>query len=96
MKATVDSKTGLITGVYDEVINKSIPEDAIDIPDAIYLRNEDPTEPTQYFDEEWLDLPESEFEFADWNGKKWVEDKVKGDFSQGSNFILLIPEVNSH
>jgi len=27
------------------------------------------------------------------NGKIWVEDKVKGDYSKGSNFILLIPEV---
>lgn len=28
-----------------------------------------------------------------YNGKIWVEDKVKGDYSQGSNFILLIPEI---
>jgi PAS domain S-box-containing protein len=28
------------------------------------------------------------------NGKIWVEDRVKGDHSKGSNFILLIPEVN--
>ena len=27
-----------------------------------------------------------------YNGHVWVEDKVKGDYSQGSNFILLIPE----
>ncbi|MFX1452199.1 MAG: sensor histidine kinase, partial [Promethearchaeota archaeon] len=27
------------------------------------------------------------------NGQIWVEDKIKGDPSQGSNFILLIPEV---
>ena len=27
-------------------------------------------------------------------GQIWVEDKVKGDYSQGSKFILLIPEVN--
>jgi PAS domain S-box-containing protein len=26
------------------------------------------------------------------NGKIWVEDKVKGDFTQGSNFILLLPK----
>ncbi|MFX1292551.1 MAG: sensor histidine kinase, partial [Promethearchaeota archaeon] len=26
-------------------------------------------------------------------GKIWVEDRVKGDYSQGSNFIILIPEV---
>ncbi len=26
-------------------------------------------------------------------GKIWVKDKVKGDYSKGSNFILLIPEV---
>ena len=25
-----------------------------------------------------------------YNGKIWVEDKVKGDYSKGSNFILLI------
>ena len=28
-----------------------------------------------------------------YNGEIWVEDKVKGDPSQGSNFIILIPEV---
>lgn len=28
-----------------------------------------------------------------YNGKIWVEDKVKGDYSQGSNFIILIPET---
>ena len=28
-----------------------------------------------------------------YNGDIWVEDKVKGDPSQGSNFIILIPEV---
>jgi signal transduction histidine kinase len=27
-----------------------------------------------------------------YNGKIWVEDRVKGDFTKGSNFILLIPE----
>jgi len=27
------------------------------------------------------------------NGKIWVEDRVDGDHSKGSNFILLIPEV---
>ena len=28
-----------------------------------------------------------------YNGKIWVEDKVIGDYSQGSNFILLLPEA---
>ncbi len=28
-----------------------------------------------------------------YEGEIWVEDKVKGDYSKGSNFILLIPEV---
>ncbi|MFW9828850.1 MAG: PAS domain S-box protein [Candidatus Thorarchaeota archaeon] len=27
------------------------------------------------------------------NGKIWVEDKVEGDYSQGSNFIILLPEL---
>ena len=27
------------------------------------------------------------------NGKIWVEDKVRGDYTQGSNFILLLPEA---
>lgn len=27
------------------------------------------------------------------NGKIWVEDHVKGDYTQGSNFIFLIPEA---
>jgi len=26
-------------------------------------------------------------------GKIWVEDNVKGDYTQGSNFVLIIPEV---
>jgi len=30
----------------------------------------------------------------DYNGEIWVEDRVKGDYSKGSNFVLLIPEVN--
>ena len=29
-----------------------------------------------------------------YNGKIWVEDRVKGDHSKGSNFVLLIPEVD--
>ncbi len=28
-----------------------------------------------------------------YNGEIWVEDKVRGDYSQGSNFIIIIPEV---
>ncbi|MFX1338444.1 MAG: PAS domain S-box protein [Promethearchaeota archaeon] len=28
-----------------------------------------------------------------YKGKIWVEDRVKGDYSKGSNFIILIPEV---
>ena len=28
-----------------------------------------------------------------YNGKIWVEDRIKGDYKKGSNFILLIPEV---
>lgn len=27
-----------------------------------------------------------------YNGKIWVEDSIKGDYSKGSNFIVLIPE----
>ena len=27
------------------------------------------------------------------NGEIWVEDKVKGDYTQGSNFILVLPEA---
>ncbi len=27
------------------------------------------------------------------NGKIWVEDKVEGDYSQGSNFVVLLPEL---
>jgi PAS domain S-box-containing protein len=29
-----------------------------------------------------------------YNGEIWVEDRIKGDHLKGSNFILLIPEVN--
>jgi len=29
-----------------------------------------------------------------YNGEIWVDDRVKGDHLKGSNFILLIPEVN--
>lgn len=28
-----------------------------------------------------------------YNGDIWVEDRIKGDYAKGSNFILLIPEV---
>ena len=28
-----------------------------------------------------------------YNGKIWIEDKVEGDHSQGSNFVLLLPEA---
>ena len=28
-----------------------------------------------------------------YNGKIWVEDRIKGDFAKGSNFIFLIPEA---
>jgi signal transduction histidine kinase len=28
-----------------------------------------------------------------YRGQIWVEDRVKGDYSKGSNFIILIPEV---
>jgi signal transduction histidine kinase len=28
-----------------------------------------------------------------YNGQIWVEDKIKGDYSQGSNFIMIIPKV---
>jgi len=31
-----------------------------------------------------------------YKGKIWVEDRVKGDYSKGSNFIMLIPEVKHH
>lgn len=27
-----------------------------------------------------------------YNGQIWVENKVEGDYTQGSNFVLLIPE----
>ena len=29
-----------------------------------------------------------------YNGKIWVEDKVDGDHTQGSNFVVLIPQSN--
>ena len=32
---------------------------------------------------------------ATYNGQIWVEDKIKGDYSKGSNFIVLIPEVET-
>ena len=28
-----------------------------------------------------------------YNGEIWVEDKIKGDYTKGTNFIILIPEV---
>ena len=31
---------------------------------------------------------------ANYKGHIWVEDKVLGDYKKGSNFIILIPEVN--
>jgi len=29
-----------------------------------------------------------------YNGEIWVEDRIKGDYTKGSTFIILIPEVN--
>ena len=29
-----------------------------------------------------------------YNGQIWIENKVQGDHSKGSNFIVLIPEVD--
>jgi len=26
-------------------------------------------------------------------GKIWIEDRIKGDYTQGSNFVVLIPEA---
>lgn len=31
----------------------------------------------------------------DYNGKIWIDDKVKNDYTKGSNFILMIPEANN-
>ena len=28
-----------------------------------------------------------------YNGEIWVEDKIKGDFTKGSNFVLMIPKA---
>ena len=28
-----------------------------------------------------------------YKGEIWIEDRVKGDYSHGSNFIFLIPEA---
>ena len=28
-----------------------------------------------------------------YNGKIWVEDRIKGNYKKGSNFILLLPEM---
>ncbi|NVM29689.1 MAG: PAS domain S-box protein [Candidatus Helarchaeota archaeon] len=32
---------------------------------------------------------------SSYDGNVWVEDRVEGDFSQGSNFIILIPEART-
>ena len=31
-----------------------------------------------------------------YKGKIWVEDRIKGDYSKGSNFIILIPKVKDN
>jgi signal transduction histidine kinase len=28
-----------------------------------------------------------------YGGEIWIEDRIKGDYTQGSNFIVLIPEA---
>ena len=28
-----------------------------------------------------------------YEGKIWVEDKIEGDYTKGSNFIVLLPEI---
>ncbi len=30
---------------------------------------------------------------SSYSGKIWIEDRIKGDYTKGSNFILLIPEA---
>ncbi|MHA2283161.1 MAG: PAS domain S-box protein [Promethearchaeota archaeon] len=30
-----------------------------------------------------------------YNGKIWIEDRIEGDYSQGSNFVFLIPEAEN-
>ncbi|MHA1131095.1 MAG: ATP-binding protein, partial [Candidatus Helarchaeota archaeon] len=27
------------------------------------------------------------------NGEVWVEDRIEGDYTQGSNFIILVPRA---
>ena len=29
-----------------------------------------------------------------YQGKIWIEDKIKRDYSKGSNFVILIPQAN--
>jgi len=28
-----------------------------------------------------------------YNGKIWVEDRIRGDYTQGSNFVIILPEL---
>ena len=28
-----------------------------------------------------------------YNGKIWIEDRIKGDYSMGSNFVILLKEA---
>jgi signal transduction histidine kinase len=30
-----------------------------------------------------------------YNGKIWIEDRIEGDYTKGSNFVILIPEVEN-
>jgi signal transduction histidine kinase len=29
-----------------------------------------------------------------WGGKIWIEDRIDGDYSKGTNFVFLIPKVS--
>ncbi len=31
-----------------------------------------------------------------YNGKIWVEDRIKGDYTKGGNFVILIPEAGKN
>ncbi|MFX1390355.1 MAG: sensor histidine kinase [Promethearchaeota archaeon] len=89
----IDIKTSEYPVDQKPYIKIEIIDNAIGIPDdikkEIFITREE--EDTKYRTGLGFSLIKKVIE--SYKGKIWVEDRVKGDYSKGSNFILIIPEA---